>query len=49
MLFLRSRFSSESSATKLPSAMAGHDAPIHLPPGAGNPHYEGEKMSLRQR
>jgi len=27
---------------KLPSAMVGHDAPIHLPPGAGNPHYEGE-------
>ncbi len=27
---------------KLPSAMVGHDAPIHLPPGAANPHYEGE-------
>ena len=27
---------------KLPSAMVGQDAPIHLPPGAGNPHYEGE-------
>jgi len=27
---------------KLPSAMVGHDAPIRLPQGAGNPHYEGE-------
>ena len=27
---------------KLPSAMVGHDGLIHLPPGAGNPHYEGE-------
>ena len=27
---------------KLPSALVGHDGEIHLPPGAGNPHYEGE-------